>query len=110
MQRVYIKYLQFDTLFFTFFKNGQFAMALRFVENYPLDKGETPGSTEAGVCGKYFADSIVSVRCLPFGNACDSRGRDRKNGQAYTVSRRRSGVMGPFPLQKNFFQKRVDFA
>ena len=52
MQRVYIKYLQFDTLFFTFFKNGQFAMALRFVENYPLDKGGTPDLSEAGVCGK----------------------------------------------------------
>ena len=85
-------------------------MALRFVENYPLDKGGTPDLSEAGVCGKYFADSIVSVRRLPIGNACDSRGRDRKNGQAYIVSRRRSGGMGPFPLQKNFFQKRVDFA
>ena len=51
--RIYIKYLQFDTLFFTFFKNGQFAMALRFVENYPLDKGGTPDMSEAGVCGKY---------------------------------------------------------
>ena len=85
-------------------------MALRFVENYPLDKGEIPDLPEAGVCGKYFADSIVSVGRLPIGNACDCRGLDRKNGQANTVSRRRSGGMGPFPLQKNFFQKRVDFA
>lgn len=33
-----IKYLQFDTEFFTFPENGQFAPATRFVENYPLDK------------------------------------------------------------------------
>lgn len=33
-----IKYLQFDTEFFTFPENGQFAPVNRFVENYPLDK------------------------------------------------------------------------
>ena len=33
-----IKYLQFDTQFFTFSENGQFAPVNRFVENYPLDK------------------------------------------------------------------------
>ena len=33
-----IKYLQFDTQFFTFPENGQFAPVNRFVENYPLDK------------------------------------------------------------------------
>ena len=33
-----IKYLQFDTQFFTFPENWQFAPVNRFVENYPLDK------------------------------------------------------------------------
>ena len=106
MQRVYIKYLQFDTLFFTFFKNGQFAMALRFVENYPLDKGGTPDLPEAGVCGKYFADSIVSVRRLPIGNACDCRGRDRKKRAGVYCFAPPMRGNGAISAPKEFFSKK----
>ena len=85
-------------------------MALRFVENYPLDKGGTPDLPGTGVCGKYLQTALSPYDVCQLAMHAIAGGGIGKNGQAYIVSRRRSGGMGPFPLQKNFFQKRVDFA
>ena len=69
IQNVDIKYLQFDTLFFTFAENGQFATASRFVENYPLDKGTSrmPDPGEAAVLPflpsrKIFKKGLILLR------------------------------------------------
>lgn len=45
---VYIKDLQIDTLFFTFFETGHFDPPRRFVENYPLDSPRA-GAALAGL-------------------------------------------------------------
>ena len=80
-------------------------MALRFVENYPLDKGEIPDLPEAGVCGKYFADSIVSVGRLPIGNACDCRGGIGKTGRRILFRAAEAGEWGHFRSKRIFFKK-----
>lgn len=93
---VYIKDLQIDTLFFTFFETGHFDPPRRFVENYPLDSpGRTPLSRASRIPGP------PTRRARP---------RERAYGPgAETFLGRNLRICRPEWQAEKFFQKRVDF-
>lgn len=80
-------------------------MALRFVENYPLDKGGTPDLPEAGVCGKYLQTALSPYDVCQLAMHAIAGGGIGKTDGVYCFAPPMRGN-GAISAPKEFFSKK----